>query len=219
MKQSDTDYLLIREMMPEQRWSEMAIDWSLVLVLCFIIVIFPLIIVLSLRQYRTMKNLMEQQAMKRGGTVTGSYLLPVLKFPYRNLSIVVTSVPGSKYRQAKTEASMTLQKPASANLTIVKESVGTRLGKALGATDVQIGNDEFDREFLIKTQEETFARNVLNFTLQQKLLEMKQQKPRICLEGTWLAVQVPRVIKTEEEYDQLFDLAFAIVDRIQEPTF
>jgi hypothetical protein len=48
---------------------------------------------------------------------------------------------------------------------------------------------------------------------------MKQQKPRICLEGTWLAVQVPRVIKTEEEYDQLFDLAFAIVDRIQEPTF
>lgn len=53
MKQSDTDYLLIREMMPEQRWSEMAMDWSLVLVVCFIIVIFPLIIVLSLRQYRT----------------------------------------------------------------------------------------------------------------------------------------------------------------------
>jgi hypothetical protein len=94
----------------------MAVDWSLVLVVCFIIVIFPLVIVLSLRQYRTMKNLMEQQAMKRGGTVTGSYLLPVLKFPYRNLSIVVTSVPGSKYRQAKTEASMALQKPASANL-------------------------------------------------------------------------------------------------------
>ena len=46
MKQSDTDYLLIREMMPEQRWSEMAIDWSLVLVICLIIVIFPLIIVL-----------------------------------------------------------------------------------------------------------------------------------------------------------------------------
>lgn len=197
----------------------MVMDWSLILVVCFIIVIFPLIIILSLKQYRSIKNLMGQQAMKRGGTVTGSFLLPVLKFPYRSLSIVVTSVPGSKYRQAKTEASMTLLTPAAANLTIVKESVGTRLGKALGATDVQIGNDEFDREFLIKTQDETFARNILNLTLQQKLLEMTQKKPRICLEGTWLAVQVPRVVKTEEEYDQLFDLAFTVVDRIQEHTF
>jgi hypothetical protein len=159
---------------------------------------------------------MEQQAMKRSGTVTGSFLLPILKFNYRNLSIMVTSVPGSRYRQAKTEASVTLLKPASADLTIVKESVGTRLGKALGATDVQLGSDEFDREFLIKTQDEPFARNVLNSTLQQKLLEMKQQKPRITLAGTWLAVQIPHVVKTEEDYDQLLDLAFTVMDRIQD---
>jgi hypothetical protein len=159
---------------------------------------------------------MEQQAMKRSGTVTGSFLLPILKFPYRTLSIMVTSVPGSKYRQAKTEASMTLLKPASADLLIVKESTATRLGKALGATDVQQGSEEFDREYLIKTQDESFARNVFNFTLQQKLLEMKQQKPRIILQGTWLAVQIPHVVKTEEVYDQLLDLAFTVVDRIQD---
>jgi len=111
---------------------------------------------------------------------------------------------------------MTLLKPASADLLIVKESAATRLGKALGTTDVQLGSEEFDREYLIKTQDESFARNVLNFTLQQKLLEMKQQKPRIILQGTWLAVQIPRVVKTEEEYDQLLDLAFIVVDRIQD---
>jgi hypothetical protein len=125
-------------------------------------------------------------------------------------------VPGSKYRHAKTEVSVTLFKPLPKNLTILKESVATRLGKAWGVADVQLDRDEFDRDFLIKTEDEAFARNFVNFTLQNKLLEIRQEKPRITLEGTWLTVQVPRVVKTEEGYDQLIDLTFAVVDRIQE---
>jgi hypothetical protein len=182
----------------------------------FAIIVVSLVVVLSLWRYRTIRRLMEQQAMKHGGTVAGSFLLPVLKFPYHGLPVVVTSVPGTKYRYAKTEANITLLKPAPGDLKIVTESIGTRLGKAFGASDVQLNSDEFDREFLIKTQNESFARNTLNFTLQNKLLGLKQEKPRINLEGTWLAVAVPRVIKTEEGYDQLFDLAFSIVDRIED---
>lgn len=92
----------------------------------------------------------------------------------------------------------------------------SRLGKTFISPDVTLGSDEFDREFLIKTKNEAFARNILTFMLQQKLLDMKQKKPRITLEGTWLSVKVPRVVKTEEEYDQLFDLAFTFIDRLQE---
>jgi hypothetical protein len=202
--------------MRDERRCEIAMDWSLILFTCIIIILFPLIIILSLWRYRTIKSLMEHQAMKRSGTVTGSSLLPVLKFPYHEQTIVVISVPGSKYRHAKTEASMTLRKPAAADLTIVKESTAIRLGKALGAADAQLGSDEFDREFRIKTTDEFFARNMLNFRLQQKLLEMKPQKPRLTLEGTRLAVGVPRVIKTEEEYDQLLDLIISVVDRLSE---
>jgi len=187
-----------------------------VLYVFIIIITIVLVIVLSLWRYRTIKRLMEQQALKRSGTVVGTFLLPLLKFSYRALPVLVTSVPGSKYRHAKTEVSVTLLKPVPKNLSILKESVATRLGKAWGAADVQLESDEFDREFLIKTEDEAFARNVVNFTLQNKLLEMKKEKPRISLEGTWLTVQVPRVVKTEEEYDQLLDLAFTLVDRIQE---
>jgi hypothetical protein len=182
----------------------------------FVIIVVSLVVVLSLWRYRTIRRLMEQQAMKRGGTVTGSFLLPLLKFSYHGLPVVVTSVPGTKYRYAKTEANITLLKPAPGDIKIVTESIGTRLGKAFGASDVQLNSDEFDREFLIKTQDESFARNTLNFTLQNKLLGLKQEKPRINLEGTWLAIAVPRVIKTEEGYDQLFDLAFIVVDRIED---
>jgi len=187
-----------------------------VLYVFIIIITIVLVIVFSLWRYRSIKRLMEQQATKRSGTVVGTFLLPLLKFSYRALPVLVTSVPGSKYRAAKTEVSVTLLKPVPKNLTILKESVATRLGKAWGAADIQLENDEFDREFLIKTEDESFARSFVNFTLQNKLLEMKQEKPRITLEGTWLTVQVPKVVKTEEGYDQLFDLAFAVVDRIQE---
>ncbi len=159
---------------------------------------------------------MEQQALKRSGTVSGSFLVPMLKLSYHALPVLVTSIPGSKYRQAKTEVGITLQKPARTNVTIVKESMATRLGTALGATDVELGSDEFDKEFVIKTPDEVFARSLLNFKLQQKLLEMKKEKPRITLEGTRLSVQIPRVVKTEEKYDQLFDLAFTFVDRLSD---
>ena len=190
-------------------------SWFPVLFGFFIVIVMSLIIVLSLWRYRTIRRLMEQQAMKRNGTIVGSFLLPVLKFSYHELPIVVTSVPGTKYRTAKTEVNITLRK-ITADLKIMTESLGTRLGKAFGASDALLNSEEFDREFLIKTQDESFARNLLDFTLQNKLLGMKQEKPRISLEGTWLAVSVPRVINNEERYDQLFDLVFSIIDRIEQ---
>ena len=185
----------------------------------FVIIVITLVLVLSLWRYRVIRQLMEQQAMKHGGSVVGSYLLPVLKFPYRGLPVVVTSVPGTKYRPAKTEVNITLKKIAAADLKIMTESLGTRLGKAFGASDVLLNSDEFDREFVIKTKDEAFVRTILTLTLQEKLLGMRQQKPRISLEGTWLAVSVPRVIRNEERYDQLFELAFYITDQVLEPGF
>jgi hypothetical protein len=194
----------------------MTIDWFFVLFICFIIVLFLGILIVYFRQYRTIKILMKQQALKRNGTVVGSFLLPVLKFSYHSLPFVVTSLPATKYRQAKTEVTITLPKPVAADLKITRESLSTRVQKALGVTDVQLGIEEFDNQYLIKTDNESFARNLLNLTLQQHLLEMKQEKPRINLGGTRLVIQVPRVIKTEEHYDHLFDLAYTFSDRIQD---
>jgi hypothetical protein len=187
--------------------------WSFLFAL-FIITLFCLLIGLSLWRYRTIGRAMTQQALKRSGTITGSFLLPILKFTYHNAPIVVTSVPGTKYRHAKTEVSITLPKPAPYDLKIITESITKRLGKALGEADILLGSDEFDREFLIQTQDETTARTILTFTIQHKLLEMRQEKPRIILEGTWLTIAVPRIVKTEEGYDRLFDLSFAVVDSI-----
>jgi hypothetical protein len=194
----------------------MPIDWFFVLFICFIIVLFPGILIVYFRQYRTIKILMKQQALKRNGAVVGSFLLPVLKFSYHSLPFIVTSLPATKYRQAKTEVTVTLTKLTTAFLKITRESLSTRVQKALGATDVQLGIEEFDNQYLIKTDDEFFARTLLNFKLQQHLLEMAPEKPRLKLEGTRLVIHIPKVIKTEEQYDHLFDLAYAFTDRIQD---
>jgi hypothetical protein len=155
---------------------------------------------------------MENQAVKRNGTVTGSFLLPQFKCMYQNLPVIATSVPGSKYRHAKTEVNITLFQPVSSPVTISRESVLSRFGK----NEVQLGFDEFDRVFFLRSDDELFVRNLLDSGLQDKLLEMSGEKPTIVIQGTWLTASVPKVLKTEEAYDRLFDLAFAFVDRLSE---
>ena len=191
-------------------------DWFLVVYLGLLIVIFPLIIFLSLWRYRTIRRLMQQQAEKRSGTVSGSFLLPQLNLMYQNLPVLVTSVPGNRYRHAKTEAHLTLIKPAAGSVTMVSGSFIARFGKTKGLSEVHLGFDEFDREFLIRSEDEQFVRNLFDTHLQSVLLEMKQEKPAMFLQGISLTVSVPKILKTEEGYDGLFDLAFAFADRISE---
>jgi hypothetical protein len=178
--------------------------------------LFPLIIFLSLWRYRTIKHLLEDQAVKRNGTVTGSFLLPQLKFTYKDLPVLIISVPGSRYRRAKTEATVTLLRPVPSDLRITPESISSRVGKKLWMSEVQVGSEEFDREFFLQSEDEQFVQRFLEYSVQGRLLEMKPMKPAVLLHGTQLTVQVPKVIKTEEDYDQLLNLTIALVDRVTE---
>jgi hypothetical protein len=180
-----------------------------------VIAIIPLAIILSAWRFHGIKRCMQHQAEKRNGTVAGSIFLSMLKFSYQDLQVLVSSLPGNKYRHAKTEVTVTLFKPVPGSITIYRETAASKFGKALGAKDVQIGVDDFDRGFMIKADDELYVRTLLDFTLQNKLLEMRHEKPTVSMTGTWLNVSVPRVITTDEEYDHLIDLACALVDRLK----
>jgi len=56
----------------------------------------------------------------------------------------------------------------------------------------------------------------VTMTIQNKLLELQHQRPHILLKGETLDVSVPKLLKTDEQYDQLIDLAIALVEQIQE---
>jgi len=140
---------------------------------------------------------MENQALKRNGTVVGTFLLPQLKFQYRDLPILVTSVPGSKTHSAKTEVNVTLTRPVPSPVTIYRESLSSCVGITFGAKDIQLGSDEFDREFRIKADDELFVKNLLNLSIQNRILDVRHEKPYIFLNGTWLTVYFPKMLRTD----------------------
>ena len=198
------------------RWSCIAVDWVLVIYILLVILVFPLIIVSSLWRYRTIKRLMQDQALKRNGTVVGTFLLPHLKFQYGDLPVLVTSVPGSRYQPAKTEVNVTLSRSVPSPVTLYRESISSRMGKFFGAPDMQLGSDEFDREYVIKAEDEQFVKNLLTSSMQNMLLNLKDDKPYIFLNGTWLTLHFPKLLRTEEQYDTLINLATSLADRIRQ---
>jgi hypothetical protein len=186
--------------------------------LVLIVIFFLLTIVYVYRNYSTMKRLLEAQALKRGGTVERSYTTRLFKFQYREYPVVVSANQGSRYQPPETKVHILLPKPTPSIVSIHHESLASRIGKAFGSQDIQIGIDEFDSAFTVKADDEQYVRSILTTTIQNKLLELQHQRPHILLKGQTLDASVPKLMKTDEQYDQLIDLATAFVEQIQQST-
>jgi hypothetical protein len=187
---------------------------TIFLILIAILVLITIVYVYH--NYSTMKRLLEAQALKRGGTVERSYTTRLFKFQYREYPVVVSANQGSRYQPPETKVHILLPKPTPSIVSIHHESLASRIGKAFGSQDIQIGTDDFDNAFMVKADDEQYVRTLVTMTIQNKLLELQHLKPHILLKGTSLDVSVPRLLKTDEQYDQLIDLAIAIVEQIQE---
>jgi len=182
----------------------------------FIILIIILSLVFSFRRYKKIKDIMQNLALKRNGTVEGYFFHPVLVFPYHDLSVRVSSRQGSKNSPPETRVHTTLNNNLPSKVVIYKESIVSGLGKLVGMQDIQIGSDEFDKEFIIRGDDEQFVINLINYGIQNKLLGIKKEKPHVSIVGNSLDVYVQIFLKNEESYDQLIDIALAFVDRIKE---
>lgn len=180
------------------------------------VIMFVCILVYYLKKYYTIKRLMLLQARKHQGVVSGSYLLPQLKFSYKNLPVMVTSVPGSENDFSRTEVNITLFRAPPADISIRGKSFGSSLGKKLSSRVIELGSKEFDSKFTIKSEDECFVRRFLSPHIQDTLLKQIKLKPKLSIEGTWMTVSTPQVIRTEGEYDELIAVACMLVDRLQE---
>jgi hypothetical protein len=183
--------------------------------LILIAAFFIITIVFVYRQYATMRRLLEAQALKRGGTVERSYTNRLLKFQYHDYPVTVSARQGSRYQPPETKVHIMLNKPASSTVLISHESIASRIGKAFGSQDIQIGIDEFDNAFKVKADDEYYMRTLMTLSIQNKLLELQHERPHILLKGQILDVSVPRLLKTGEQYDQLIELATMLVDQLQ----
>ncbi len=63
--------------------------------------------------------------------------------------------------------------PFDFDFRIGKEGFFSKVGKSFGAKDIEFGDEEFDKTFLLKSKEEGKFRSLIDFRMQQELREIE----------------------------------------------
>ena len=103
--------------------------------------------------------------------------------------------------------------PEGFRFTIYRKNLFSELGKLLGMQDIEVGDPEFDEDFIIKGNDESKVRDLF---ANPKIRQMIQDQPEIWLEikDSELHFQVVGVIKNVEWLKALFDLFAAVLDQL-----
>ncbi|MBI3361577.1 MAG: hypothetical protein HY023_10775, partial [Chloroflexi bacterium] len=103
---------------------------------------------------------------------------------------------------------------ANVYLALYEESVFSKIGKFFGMEDVQIGDEDVDRRFIIKSRPETFAARLFtSINLRQKLLQARAVN--IEVDGRELHFE-QQGVETNADYMQfLFDLLSDVAEMVE----
>lgn len=155
-------------------------SWYLQIFGAICIMVFFIIVFLIIKGWFVRPKLIKQQALKRNGQVIRFGFWPQLIFLYKDVKISVSSFPGTKYQDPYTVVNACLPSIDVNNIEIYREKLMSKVGKKLGMQDIELGPDQFDREYIIKAKEsndENFIFNLLTPLIQNKLLDIRADNP------------------------------------------
>ena len=82
---------------------------------------------------------------------------------------------------------------------------------------IKSGNEQFDKAYLIFSNNESLVQKLLTSPLQDTLLEMKRKKLNISIDGSDLDIYyVLEFLRKEKEYDKLIDLSLQLLQQISQ---
>ncbi len=95
---------------------------------------------------------------------------------YRGRPLVLdTYTTGSgRNRTTYTRITLDVRNPANGSFALYNETVFSKIGKVLGMQDIQTGDEELDKHYIIKGQPPSFTLSVLNsIGVRQKLQQIR----------------------------------------------
>lgn len=169
------------------------------------------------KQSAKQKEILEQQALKRNGTVKkgGFFSYPRLNIPQEMNEVSVYSVPGGKNRPPYTYVTCDLNSTRNYKIKICRECRIFGIGTVFGQ-DVKINNPAFDEAFVMQGSDEMIVQEFLTPEIQEKLLQMKEYNSTLTIKKSKFRFYIPQIPKDEQQYDQLIDIGLALIKRAQE---
>ena len=161
------------------------------------------------------KKIIRYQKQKRNCKISGNFLKNggyTLIFNHKQNEIIVSL---NLLNFTSTIFEVTLNNSINQKMEIYKKSYLSNHAKKTANKNIILGNESFDKEFIIKGNDERFIRKILTFEIQYKILKIfkKYNKAEIELYNNSLIIYIPIVIKTNESFDEIMDLTLKLIDK------
>lgn len=186
----------------------------------FVIGIFVLVYVLSFFNQRRIMSAWGEMANRTGLQLEQQNTLGIPRghlighYRGRPAQLETYTVGAGRHRRTYTRIFIQVNNHANGKLAIYQETVFSQLGKVLGMQDIQTGDEELDKRFILKGQPENFALSVLNsVNLRQTLLQTRA--PNVQLEGNTLRHSEQGVITDPERTQAILELLSYLADGLE----
>ena len=160
----------------------------------------------------------ERLARRLGGTLApGSW--PVLFFPILGRAAQLYWGRSEDEGGSFTYVSVDLRGQSPGVLKILPEGFGSRIAKLFGAQDLRLGDDDFDRRFVVKANPESLARRLFSAERRPRVLAVAlrfDRRLRIDLSREQLRVSVPESLQLEKDLHLLAQTAVEFVGFLME---
>jgi|GEM_PF-1604851 len=167
------------------------------------------------------KSFLENQAIKRNGTVSRKFLFyPKLNFSYNTNRVEVFVIPkaaGNIYTahgRSWVYIRVKLNIQTNKMMFVCGDKFQVKIRRALKMQNITVGSTFFDKSYMIKGDDEDYIKNLLDFNTQKMILSIIEFNPLIILRNNLLEMRIPDEIRDNAILDKQIDIVLEITDRI-----
>jgi len=170
------------------------------------------------REKRRLIEALESIAIRRGGRLSKiPFRFPSLILKYRDKIISVSFKPGGRYSPPQTIVSASTNSFRNLEMHIFKEGMLFDILKKIGLEkEIEIDSDYFDSKFVIRGSDRDTIRNLLDYQIQERIIDIEYLFPTISISNGELKATVNIILSSEEKIEKLIDLVASILDRLDE---
>ncbi|MEM7101615.1 MAG: DUF3137 domain-containing protein [Bacteroidota bacterium] len=136
----------------------------------------------------------------------------------KSLHVYMYTVGSGKNQRTYTAFKIKTTNRYSYTLKIYREGFFSKLGKGLGMQDIEIGDPEFDKEFIIKANDDFFVKEIFDDPLKSHFLQVADKmKGELKLKGDEISYSEMVFLVTRNKrsnFEQVIYLGSALSDAI-----